>query len=163
MATNANETSAESKALQEVFDGWTAANIPTGLRASFVRSFDPMVWDIMIVKQNFNDVTKPAGVLEGYQLTPSGHWHKGTFAFNSQLNATNAYPLASNQDAYRRLGLHEVGHIHGLDHPDNPEDLPRKASVMLTDIQSNDRYYRRMADSPTACDASKARDASVGN
>lgn len=159
---DANEQSADSRGIKEVFDRWTAANATTGVNASFVRSFDPAVWDIMLVKQRLATPLIPAAIGQDVQTTPSGHWHRGTVIYNSRWNSTNEFPLVSNQDAVRRLGLHEAGHIHGLDDVPNAENEQARSSVMLTDITRGDRFYRRIPDNPTACDAAQA-DLATGN
>jgi hypothetical protein len=70
-------------------------------------------------------------------------------------SATIAYErdatYASGEPGLRRLGQHEIGHIHALEDTLGPD----RSSVMLTAIQPNDSG-NRLPDNIPRCDATAA-------
>jgi hypothetical protein len=138
----------EEAGVHNAFANWQAANQSSGLGATF----NPVDWGSPAA---FSVVRAPLGTDPNGNKIAAGIADVQTDGENFVTSATIIYErdrnYASGEPGLRRLGQHEIGHIHALD--DTPG--PNRSSVMLTNIQPNDSG-NRLAENVTTCDATAA-------
>jgi hypothetical protein len=163
--------------VEEAFARWNAVSTERGLGTTFralttaedqagtvaeiiLRKTDPLTFKTLDTTGGFN----------GVDLLPNHRARKGVIFF------TYDPLLLLTRKGYYKIGLHELGHSLGLDHPWAPADpMPRDYPIIRGGTVMNnpgrlmggkvferrDDYIRNIPLSPTACDIKGVLDAST--
>ena len=138
----------EEAGIFNAFANWQAANQSSGLNATFTN----VDWASSAA---FTVVRAPLGTDSQGNKIAAGITDVQVDSENYVTSATIVYErdttYASGEAGLRRLGQHEIGHIHALEDTSGPD----RSSVMLSAIQPNDSG-NRLPDNVTRCDATAA-------
>lgn len=128
------------------FQRWSNANLDRGLGATY-ESGQPL--GLSVSKGNAG--TSPSGLPAAGKTLLSVI--DGWISYG-QMTISNNNSIVNNEQGYRRVVLHELGHFHGLDDAYN---YAARSTVMRDPVGYNGTY---VSDNVTACDSDQAFNAS---
>jgi hypothetical protein len=144
-------TTAEQTGIREALQRWRETDLSNGIGISFLDISGSLIQaGISIYRDKSNEVPPTAGAATAsVQLTADGHWNKGYIIYSRRSG------YAVGQAATRRLGLHELGHVHGLG---DTSSMPPLSTVMVATISPSDNP-QSIPEYPGICDSQNAAEA----